>query len=184
MPRSSSRATASVDPDILIRVGIDASHKRTGWAIAVGARIVHYGTHLVDLDAPIHNRRAYWKDLRDTLRQMERHERLDVHAIGIEAPWLGPNRQGSIQHARVIGMHEALATASFPYASLSLIQPQTWRSACGLPRSGKEPAMRYAEAALRGSGHGADAEVDQDAADAICIVRTLYLKDQQENAET
>jgi hypothetical protein len=43
--------------------------------------------------------------------------------------------------------------------------------------------MRYALAALRGSGHGADAEVDQDAADAICIVRTLYLKDQQENAE-
>ncbi|MFZ9846426.1 MAG: hypothetical protein ACO3E3_04770, partial [Candidatus Limnocylindrus sp.] len=72
MSRSSSRAPASVDPDSLIRVGIDASHKRTGWAIAVGARIIQYGTHLVDLDAPIHNRRAYWKDLRDTLRQIER----------------------------------------------------------------------------------------------------------------
>lgn len=182
MPRSSSRATTSVDPDILIRVGIDASHKRTGWAIAAGPKIIDYGTHHVDLDAPIHDRRAHWKELRDQLRVVERLQRLDVYAIGIEAPWIGPNRQGSLQHARVIGMHEALATASFPYASLTLVQPQSWRSACGLPRSGKSAAMRYALANIQGSGLSAGGDLDQDSADAICIVRTLYLQDQQEDA--
>lgn len=177
----SSSGGDDIHADELIRVGVDASHRRTGWAIAIGPRIINYGTHHVDLTAAIKDRREYWRELRDTLRSIERTQRRDVYAIGIEAPWLGPNRQGSLQHARVVGMHEALANASFPYAEQHLVQPQSWRSACGLPRTGKEAPRAYAEAVLRGSSTSAE-RLDQDAADAICIVRSLYIRDAQENA--
>ena len=166
MSRSSSRDARSVGADYLV-VGVDASPLRVGWAIMLGAALLDCGTWFVKQDEPIASRKQLWRDLRDNVRGYERHTRRDVRIIGIEAPFVGPNRQGSLAHARNIGQQEAFAYTSFPYAEQRLIQPSEWRRMLGLPMRGKLAAMTHAETLI--AYEPGEGTIDQDTADAICI---------------
>lgn len=170
MSRSSSRDARSVGADYLV-VGVDASPLRVGWAIMLGPRLVDCGTWFVERDEPIASRKRLWRDLRDNLRSVERDAHRDVHTISIEAPYVGPNRQGTLNHARNIGQQEAFAYTSFPYAEQRLVQPAEWRRILALPPRGKIAPMDYAISILRRDGHADydDGYLDQDTADAICI---------------
>ena len=155
----------------IIRVGLDASPLRIGWAISVSGTIDCAGTFHVSRDAPLLARRAFYRGIRDELRRLEELHGSDVRTIGIEAPWVGPNRQGSLRHARNIGQAEAWMFSSFPYAEQIIVQPAAWRKALGLPARGKEAPMLYAQRTHT------DVD-DQDTADAICIVSALpYLEE-------
>jgi hypothetical protein len=151
----------------IIRVGLDASPLRIGWAISVGGTIDCAGTFRVSRDAPLLARRAFYRGIRDELRRLEELHGSDLRTIGIEAPYVGPNRQGSLNHARNIGQAEAWMFSSFPYAEQLIVQPAAWRKALGLPARGKDAPFAYAETAWDG------AIADQDTADAICIVDAL-----------
>lgn len=152
-----------------IIVGIDASPLRVGYAIRAGDDLVAYDTIRIPRDTALAARREAWLDLRDTIRTIENAEDIDVTAIGIEAPYIGPNRQGSLNHARQVGQQEAFAFASFPYAEQHLVQPQAWRSALGIAPRGKTAPYEYATRLAHDEG------IDQDTADAICIVTALHL---------
>ena len=150
----------------IIRVGLDASPLRIGWAISVSGTIECAGTFHVSREAPLPARRVFYRGLRDEVRRLEELHATDLRTIGIEAPYVGPNRQGSLRHARNIGQAEAWMFSSFPYAEQVIVQPAAWRRALGLPARGKEAPMLYAQRTY--------ARVDdQDAADAICIVSAL-----------
>lgn len=151
----------------IIRVGLDASPLRIGYAISVGRTIVQAATFHVDRDAPLAARRGFYRMIRDEVRQLEERHGSDLRTIGIEAPYVGPNRQGSLNHARNIGQAEAWMFSSFPYAEQLIIQPAAWRRAIGLPTRGKDAPLAYAETAWDG------AIAEQDTADAICIVDAL-----------
>jgi hypothetical protein len=155
-----------------IIVGIDASPLRIGYAITLDDHLVEYDTIRIPRDAALARRRDAWLGLRDTIRRIEDAEKADTNLIGIEAPYIGPNRQGSLNHARQIGHQEAFALISFPYAEQRLIQPQTWRSIIGIARRGKTAPYEYALGLVDD-----DAGIDQDTADAICIVTALRLQD-------
>lgn len=169
---SSSGDARSVGVDYLV-VGVDASPLRVGWAIMLGPRLLDCGTWFVKQDEPIASRKQLWKDLRDNLRGYERHTHRDVRIIAIEAPFVGPNRQGSLSHARNIGQQEAFAHSSFPYAEQRLIQPTEWRRALGLPMRGKAPAMGHASSLV--AYEPGEGIIDQDTADAICIADATRL---------
>ena len=173
---SSSGDARSVGVDYIV-VGVDASPLRVGWAIMLGPRLLDCGTWFVKQDEPIASRKQLWKDLRDNLRGLERASRQDVRIIGIEAPYVGPNRQGTLNHARNIGQQEAFAQSSFPYAEQRLIQPSEWRRALGLPPRGKVAPMDYALRLMK-TNHIIDEDtswIDQDTADAICIADATRL---------
>ena len=172
MSRSSSRDARSVGVDYLV-VGVDASPLRVGWAIMLGPRLIDSGTWFVARDEPIASRKQLWKDLRDNLRSVERDANQDVRIIGIEAPYVGPNRQGTLAHARNIGQQEAFAYTSFPYAEQRLIHPSEWRRALGLPMRGKAPAMEHASSFV--AYEPGEGIIDQDTADAICIADATRL---------
>jgi hypothetical protein len=157
----------------IIRVGLDASPLRIGYAISVGRVIVSAGTFHVGRDAPLKHRRFVYRRIRDELRIFEEQHRSDVRTIGIEAPYVGPNRQGSLNHARNIGQAEAWMFSSFPYAEQIIVHPSTWRRALGLPGKGKDAPFAYAETAWDGWIG------EQDTADAICIVDALPILEQE-----
>ena len=150
----------------IIRVGLDASPLRIGYAVSVGGTIADAGTFHTPPGGWLRDRRAFFLDLRDTIRRHEERHRMDLRTIGIEAPYVGPNRQGSLNHARNIGQAEAWMFSSFPYAEQIIVQPAAWRKALGLPARGKEAAMLYAQRTHTDVN-------DQDTADAICIVSSL-----------
>ncbi len=153
--------------------GIDASPKRVGYAINHDGTIIRAGTWMVDQAAPIRSRKELWKELRDTIRQTEKLHKCELYAIGIEAPYAGPNRQTTLAHARNIGAHEAFAYTSFPYAEQHLVQPQSWRSALGLPKTGKTAPLEYAQSRCY-------VDIDQDTADAICIADAIAVLTREE----
>ena len=156
----------------IIRVGLDASPLRIGYAISAGGAIVQASTFHVDRDAPLAARRGFYRMIRDEVRQLEERHGSDLRTIGIEAPYVGPNRQGSLNHARNIGQAEAWMFSSFPYAEQLIIQPAAWRRALGLPARGKDAPLVYARRTY--------SDVDeQDTADAICIVDALAILEQE-----
>ena len=151
----------------IIRVGLDASPLRIGYAISVGRTIVQAATFHVDRDAPLAARRGFYRMIRDEVRHLEERHGSDLRTIGIEAPYVGPNRQGSLNHARNIGQAEAWMFSSFPYAEQIIVQPAAWRRAIGIAPKGKVAPRLYAETRW-------DDDVwKQDTADAICIVDAL-----------
>jgi hypothetical protein len=151
----------------IIRVGLDASPLRIGYAISVGRTIVSAATIKISRTAPLKDRRAAYRLIRDEIRWTEKDHKRDLRTIGIEAPYVGPNRQGSLNHARNIGQAEAWMFSSFPYAEQVIVHPSTWRRALGLPGKGKDAPFAYAETAWDGWIG------EQDTADAICIVDAL-----------
>lgn len=150
----------------IIRVGLDASPLRIGWAISLGGAIHCAGTFHVSRDAPLPARRTFYRGIRDDLRRLEELHGSDLRTIGIEAPYVGPNRQGSLRHARNIGQAEAWMFSSFPYAEQIIVPPTAWRKALALPVRGKQAPMLYAQRTYNDVAN-------QDAADAICIVKAL-----------
>ena len=99
--------------------------------------------------------------------QRDARDRVLAREVGIEAPYVGPNRQGSLNHARNIGQAEAWMFSSFPYAEQIIVQPAAWRRAIGIAPKGKVAPRLYAETRW-------DEDVwQQDTADAICIVDAL-----------
>ena len=152
---------ARVDPDFLT-VGIDASPKRIGWAIQHAGRIILADTWHVDPAADIRSRREGWTTIRDAIRHAEREHHRDLHRIGIEDSYLGPNKRGSLNLARTIGHVEAWAFVSYPYARIDRIAAASWRSLCDLPGRGKEAPLAYAQELHTRL-------TSQDTADAICI---------------
>ena len=157
----------------IIRVGLDASPLRIGYAISVGRTIVQASTFHVDRDAPLFGRRAFYRMIRDEVRQLEERHGSDLRTIGIEAPYVGPNRQGSLNHARNIGQAEAWMFSSFPYAEQLIVQPAAWRRAIGIAPKGKAAPWLYADTAWDG------VIGEQDTADAICIVDALVILEQE-----
>ena len=157
----------------IIRVGLDASPLRIGYAISAGGTIVQASTFHVSRDAPLAARRAFYRMIRDEVRQLEERHGSDLRTIGIEAPFVGPNRQGSLNHARNIGQAEAWMFSSFPYAEQIIIQPASWRRVLGIAPKGKAAPWLYADTAWDG------VIGEQDTADAICIVDALPILEQE-----
>lgn len=145
----------------MLVIGVDASPLRIAYAIAHDEQIITHA--LIDTRDGLAERRAAWLRIRADARRIEDSMRLDVARVGIEDVWFGPNRRGVINHSLSVGQTMAWSHTAFPYSRILLISPQTWRSACGLPRAGKTSALAYAENAA------AHAIESQDEADAICI---------------
>ena len=173
-----------------IIIAIDTSLLRTAYAITHNADLVAFKT--IYTKDGLTDRRDAWKTIRDEARRVERITHNQVGAIVIEDAWLGPNRQGSLNHARCIGHAEAFAIQSFPYALIERVMPQSYRALLCLPRKGKEPLMSYAKGILdmahsdRGytTPSGWNEPLDQDSADAICIAyaaQKAYARALQDN---
>jgi hypothetical protein len=163
-----------------IIIGLDTSLLRTAYAIINDDELLAFGT--LHTKEGLADRRDAWKLIRDEARRIERITHNHTQAIVIEDAWLGPNRLGSLNHARCVGHAEAFAIHAFPYALIERVMPQSWRALLNLPKKGKEGAMRYSERvceiSTRQSGW-ADT-LDQDSADAICIAyaaRAAYSAD-------
>ena len=91
----------------------------------------------------------------------------DIHKVGIEAVFVGPNKLGSIRAAYAVGQLEAICEAAWPEADQKILTATQWRSLCGIKQGGKEPVMEWAI----GCCHDNDSvpPANQDAADAIAI---------------
>lgn len=157
-----------VEHDLLL-VGLDASPLRIGYAIAWRDMILESGALLIDRDDDIRSRKEAWKTIRKMIRKAEAKTRRDAAIIGIEDAYLGPNRMGSLHHARTIGQLEAFAFSSCPYALIARVPSVSWRKALGISTRGKEAPFEYATLRLD-YGYHVDS---QDEADAICIVLSL-----------
>ena len=173
-----------------IIIGLDTSLLRTAYAIIVDDELLAFGT--IHTKEGLADRRDAWKTIRDEARRIERITHTHTRAVVIEDAWLGPNRQGSLNHARCIGHAEAFAIQSFPYALIERVMPQSYRALLCLPRKGKEPLMSYARTILdmahsdRGytTPSGWNEPLDQDSADAICIAyaaQKAYARALQDN---
>jgi hypothetical protein len=163
-----------------ITIGLDTSLLRTAYAIIVDDELVSFGT--IHTREGLADRRDAWKLIRDEARRLERITHSHTRAVVIEDAWLGPNRLGSLNHARCVGHAEAFALQAFPYAMIERVMPQSWRALLNLPKKGKEGAMRYSERVCEISNKrsGWSDELDQDSADAICIAyaaREAYIAD-------
>ena len=163
-----------------IIIGLDTSLLRTAYAIIVDGELLAFGT--IHTKEGLADRRDAWKTIRDEARRIERITHSHTRAVVIEDAWLGPNRLGSLNHARCVGHAEAFALQAFPYAMIERVMPQSWRALLNLPKKGKEGAMRYSERVCEISNkHSGWADkLDQDSADAICIAyaaRAAYSAD-------
>ena len=163
-----------------IIIGLDTSLLRTAYAIIVDDELLAFGT--IHTKEGLADRRDAWKTIRDETRRIERITHSHTQAIVIEDAWLGPNRLGSLNHARCVGHAEAFALHAFPYALIERVMPQSWRALLNLPKKGKEGAMRYSERICEISNRhsGWADKLDQDSADAICIAyaaRAAYSAD-------
>jgi hypothetical protein len=163
-----------------IIIGLDTSLLRTAYAIIYDETLLAFAT--IHTKEGLADRRDAWKLIRDEARRIERITHEQTRSIVIEDAWLGPNRQGSLNHARCIGHAEAFALTSFPYATIERVMPQSWRALLNLPKKGKEGAMRYSERICDISciQSGWSDTLDQDSADAICIAyaaRAAYSAD-------
>lgn len=163
-------------------LGVDASHRRVGYAISADGIIVAYNTWHVDTTDDIADRARLWTSLRDEIRTLEAAHKADLLHVGIEDAYMGPNRRVGLQHARTIGQMEALAHKSFPDATQERIPAASWRKTLGIEQRGKTAPMREARRILDESHSSLNYAApsgwcnvtDQDMADAICIVTALH----------
>ena len=149
--------------------GIDASALRTGYCIMLGDMIVDCDTiHTSSLDR-LKDRSAAWRHISLRLRNAEHLFKMDVRIIAIEDVFLGPNKKGSLEAARVTGHYEAWAYHAYPYALIERIGASSWRKALNLSSVGKEAPYAYATELLNDPIE----KISQDTADAICIASSL-----------
>ena len=128
-------------------LGLDAAQGTTGWALITDEeRLVTTGTIVVDRTDE--DRRHAFGAVRDELVSIIRRadaEDVDVVGVFIEAPFAGPSRKVTVDHARWVGNVEALAWRMFSHALIAVIQPREWRQLLGITGPGKEPVRKWAE---------------------------------------
>lgn len=148
-------------------LGLDVSERRIGYALVDydSGEPVETGTIHTPPGEDLHARVDAWRRISIAANQTG-----DIQLVAIEAPWMGPNRQGSMRHAMAIGNLAGIAAARLGETILiDTIQPADWRRACGLPTRGKQPIHSWACARL-----GVD--IDQDQADALGIATAAHRK--------
>ena len=148
-------------------LGLDVSERRIGYALVDydSGEAVETGTIHTPPGEDLHARVDAWRRISIAANQTG-----DIQLVAIEAPWMGPNRQGSMRHAMAIGNLAGIAAARLgPTILIDTIQPADWRTTCGLPTKGKTPIHSWAVGVL-----GVD--VDQDQADALGIATAAHHK--------
>ena len=146
-------------------IGLDVSERRVGFAI------VHYdsgecittGVMHTPAGDDLNTRVQAWHSISHAANQTG-----DIQLVLIEAPWSGPNRQGSIRGAMAVGNLAGIAASRLGRNVLvDTIQPTQWRNLCGLPTKGKEPVNEWANQVLNRT-------VTQDEADALGIAYAAH----------
>jgi len=128
-------------------LGVDAAQGVTGWALLTDEeRLITTGTIIIDRrdEDRRHAFEAVLDELLSIDHQMSR-ECVDVVGVFVEAPFAGPSRKVTVDHARWVGNVEAIAWRVFRYALIEVIQPREWRQVLGIRGSGKEPVRKWAE---------------------------------------
>jgi Holliday junction resolvasome RuvABC endonuclease subunit len=128
-------------------LGIDAAQRVTGWALLDDEeRLITTGTIIVDRSDE--DRRHAFGAVRDelvTISHVADSHAIDVVGVFIEAPFAGPSRKVTVDHARWVGNVEALAWRVFSFALVEVIQPREWRQLLGITGPGKDPVRLWAE---------------------------------------
>lgn len=128
-------------------LGIDAAQGVTGWALLTDEeRLITTGTIVIDRNDE--DRRHAFGAVRDELISvLHTADAADVDVVGVfvEAPYAGPNRKVTVDHARWVGNVEAIAWRVFGHALIEVIAPREWRQLLGIAGPGKEPVRRWAE---------------------------------------
>lgn len=146
-------------------IGLDVSERRIGYAIGLYdcGTIVETGVMHTPAGDDLNIRVQAWHTISHAANQTG-----DIQLVLIEAPWSGPNRQGSIRGAMAVGNLAGIAATRLGRTVLvDTIQPTQWRALCKLPTRGKEPVMEWATAVLGRS-------VTQDEADATGIATAAH----------
>lgn len=146
-------------------IGLDVSERRIGYAIANydTGRIVETGVMHTPAGDDLNTRVQAWHSISHAANQTG-----DIQLVLIEAPWSGPNRQGSIRGAMAVGNLAGIAATRLGRTVLvDTIQPTQWRALCGISTRGKEPVMEWATSVLGRS-------VTQDEADATGIATAAH----------
>lgn len=127
-------------------LGIDAAQGVTGWALMTDEeRLITTGTIIVDRKDE--DRRHAFGAVRDELVSISHQaDAKDVDVVGVflEAPFAGPSRKVTVDHARWVGNVEAIAWRVFGHALIEVIQPREWRQALGIRGPGKGPVAKWA----------------------------------------
>ena len=144
--------------------GLDVSERRIGYALVDydSAEPLETGTIHTPRGEDLHARVNAWRTISHNATQTG-----DIQLVLIEAPYAGPNRRGSLNHAMAIGNLAGIAAARLGSSILvDTIQPATWRTLCGLPTRGKEPVLTWASDLWP--------VADQDQADALGIATAAH----------
>lgn len=141
-------------------LGIDASPKRIGWAAVDYDTAEHItsGVHTITEPDDLKHRRSIVKDIAHAATA-----RGDVCAAFVEDAYAGPNHHITLLHAMSVGNVEAFLLERWPLILVDRIQASTWRMVLGLPRTGKQAPLEYAQTRTTKQLNS------QDEADAICI---------------
>ena len=146
-------------------IGLDCSERRIGYAILNydSGKCVETGVMHTPAGDDLNARVQAWHSISHAANQTG-----DIQLVLIEAPWSGPNRQGSIRGAMAVGNLAGIAATRLGRTILvDTIQPTQWRSLCGISTRGKEPVMTWATNQL---GH----TITQDEADALGIATAAH----------
>jgi hypothetical protein len=115
-------------------LGLDVQTKRLGWAIcdAEMGTAMACGCEPISFNCP-----------GDDLRRLLSFEYMpgslrDVIAVYVEAPYVGPNLQGSMRHAMMIGRALQQAERCWPDAAVEIIQSGDWKRLIGLPGNARK----------------------------------------------
>ena len=145
-------------------IGLDASERRIGYAIVDydSGQPLTTGTIHTPAGEDLHARVNAWRTISSSATTSG-----DIELVLIEAPYAGPNRRGSLNHALAIGNLAGIAATRLgPRILVDTIQPATWRRICNLPLRGKEHVFNWAI-----SRHPI---TDQDQADALGIATAAH----------
>ena len=146
-------------------IGLDVSERRIGYAILNydTGKCVETGVMRTPAGDDLNTRVQAWHSISHAANQTG-----DIELVLIEAPWSGPNRQGSIRGAMAVGNLAGIAASRLGRNVLvDTIQPTQWRALCGISTRGKEPVMQWATNTL-------GRQVTQDEADALGIATAAH----------
>jgi Holliday junction resolvasome RuvABC endonuclease subunit len=149
-------------------LGLDVSERRIGWALVDydSAKPVNIGTIHTPIEDDLEHRVDAWRAISHTATTAGG----DIEAVILEAPYTGPNKQGSLRAAMAIGNLAGIAASRLPTSVLiDTIQPATWRTTLRISTRGKTAPLNHARSLCN------DATLtDQDAADALCIATAAH----------
>lgn len=146
-------------------IGLDVSERRIGYAVVEydSGKCITTGVMHTPAGDDLNTRVQAWHSISHAANQTG-----DIELVLIEAPWSGPNRQGSIRGAMAVGNLAGIAATRLGRTVLiDTIQPTQWRALCGISTRGKEPVMTWATQVL-------GRNVTQDEADALGIATAAH----------